>query len=140
MLQLFVGEAHDGFQRGLVAEPVVAAYLQHLRADEALDQAEHVGVGAALHLAQESVLGRAQEGQFVGQRQTVGQEGVGQVECSAAYHVAVDVPADAFGDFDGLGVAWDVQGGGWGLHGVSSRGWIRLVDVIEESTGARAGA
>ena len=57
VLELLVGEAHEGLQRHLVAHPVVAAHLQDLGADEALDEAEHVGVGAALDLAEEALPG-----------------------------------------------------------------------------------
>ncbi len=59
VLQLLVGEAHQRLERHLVAEPVVAADLEDLGADEALDQREHVGVGAALDLRQEPLLARA---------------------------------------------------------------------------------
>jgi hypothetical protein len=56
VLELLVGEADDGLERGLVAERVLAADLEHLRGDEALDQAEQVRIGAALHLAQRAAL------------------------------------------------------------------------------------
>ena len=59
MLDLFVGKADQCFQRVLIAEPVVAAHLQDLGRDEALDQAEHVGVRASLHLAQQALLAGA---------------------------------------------------------------------------------
>ena len=124
VLQLLVGEADQRFERGLIAEPVVAADLEHLRADEALDQAEHVGVGAALHLAQKARFARAQKIQLVDARQAVGQELVTQVELAAANHVAVDVPANSLGDFDALGIARGVGGDGGGLHGGSSKGLI----------------
>jgi len=55
-----------------------------------------------LHLAQEAALFRAQERQLVGERQALGQEGVGEAELAAADHVAVDVPADPLGHFDVL--------------------------------------
>ena len=44
---------------------VLAAERRDLGADEALDQAEDVGVGAALHLAEQPLVGRAQEIQLV---------------------------------------------------------------------------
>ncbi len=105
MLQLLVGQAHQRFERDLVAEPVTAADLQHLGADEALDQREHVGVGAALHLREQALLVGRQERQLRDLRQAVGQELLAEVELAAADHVAVGVPADALGDFDALGVA-----------------------------------
>ncbi len=52
MLQLLVAEPDQRFERNLIAEPVVAAQLQHLGADKAFDQSEHAGVGAALDLAE----------------------------------------------------------------------------------------
>ncbi|MBC7781142.1 MAG: hypothetical protein H7125_13670 [Proteobacteria bacterium] len=39
MLQLLVGEAHQGFELGLIAEPVVAADVENLGADEPFGQA-----------------------------------------------------------------------------------------------------
>ena len=63
VLELLVGEAHEGLERHLVAHPVVAAHLEDLGADEALDEAEHVGVGAALDLAEEALLGPGEEGE-----------------------------------------------------------------------------
>ena len=56
VLELLVGQAHQRLERDLVAEPVTAADLEHLGADEALDQREHVGVGAALHLREQALL------------------------------------------------------------------------------------
>ena len=61
VLQLLVAEADQRLERDLVAEPVVAAQLEHLGVDEALDQAEDVGVGAALDLAHEPLLGGSTE-------------------------------------------------------------------------------
>ena len=51
-----------------------AADLEDLGADEALDQAEHVGVGAALDLAQQALLVGVEERQLVDLGQPVGQE------------------------------------------------------------------
>ena len=97
----------------------LAAQLERLRADEALHQPEHVGVGAALDLRQEAHLGRAQEGQLVDLRQAVGQELLVEVELAAANHVAIDVPADALGGFDALRVTRRRPAGGLsrGSHG-----------------------
>jgi hypothetical protein len=110
-------------------KPVVAADLEHLRADEALDQAEHVRVGATLDLAEEAPLVGAQPIDLVDQREPVGQELLAQVELAAADDVAVDVPADPLRGFDGLRVApyIDRRGGG-GLHVVSFPK-CRLIDV-----------
>ena len=105
VLDLLVAEAHQRLQRVLVAEPVVAAHVEHLGGDEPLDEAEYVGVGAALNLAEQSLVVRAEEGEAIDLRQTVGQEPLGEIETPAANHVAIDVPADALGHFDGLGVA-----------------------------------
>ena len=54
MLELVVGEADQGFERVLVVERVRAALVQHLGADEAFDEAEDVGVGAALDLREQA--------------------------------------------------------------------------------------
>ena len=109
MLEFLVGEAHQRLERDLVAQPVVAADLQHLGADEALDQPEHVGVGAALHLREQALLVGREERQLRDLRQAVGQELLAEVEAAAADHVAVDVPADALGHFDALGVAGTIR-------------------------------
>ena len=74
VLELLVAEAHQRLERDLVAEPVVAAHLEHLGGDEALDQAEYVGVGAALDLAQQALLVRGEEVEAIDLRQPVGQE------------------------------------------------------------------
>ena len=105
MLELLVGEAHQRLERGLVAEPVLAADLQHLGRDEALDQAEHVGVGAALDLAQQTLLVAAEKLERAHVRQAVGQEFMREIELAPANHVALDVQAHALGDLDAAGVA-----------------------------------
>ena len=102
VLQLLVGEAHQRLERDLVAEPVVAADLEHLGADVALDQAEDVGVGAALDLAHQALLVGAEEIELADLGEPVGQELLREIELAAADHVAVDVPANALGNFDAL--------------------------------------
>lgn len=67
-----IGPAPAGLERNLVAERVLAAHLEQLRGDEAFDQAEHVGVSAALDLAHQALVGLA-ERQLADQRQAVGQ-------------------------------------------------------------------
>jgi hypothetical protein len=56
VLELLFGEAHERFERGLVAERVPAAHFEHLRRDEPLEQAQHVGIGAALDLGEQRAL------------------------------------------------------------------------------------
>src|SRR5579862_8311431 len=56
MLQFLVTEPDQRLERELVAEPIIPADLQHLGGDEALDQPEHLGVGAPLDLADEALL------------------------------------------------------------------------------------
>ena len=51
MLEFLVAKADQRLERDLVAEPVIAAQLQNLSVDKAFDQAEDVGVGPALDLA-----------------------------------------------------------------------------------------
>src|SRR5690606_32158142 len=75
----------------------------------ALDQAEHVRVGAALDLAEQAALVVVEELDLVDLRQAVGQELLAEVEAPAADHVAVDVPADALRDLDAPGIAPGVQ-------------------------------
>ena len=96
MLQLLVAEPDQRFERDLVAEPMIAAQLQHLGADKAFDQPEHVGVGAALHLAEIPPLLRRKEMPACRQGEPVGQEFVGEIEPAAADDVGLDVPADPF--------------------------------------------
>ena len=120
MLELLVAEADQGFERRLVPEPVIAAHFEHLRVDEALDQTEQVGVGAALHLAQQAALGLTKETELIDFRQSTGEEPLCKVELPAADHVGVDVPADALGGadgaripaavIDGCGVLYDLGG------------------------------
>ena len=56
VLDLLVAEPHQRLERVLVAQPVVAADLELLGGDKPLDQAEDVGVGAALDLAGKAFL------------------------------------------------------------------------------------
>ena len=124
VLELLVGETHQRLDHDLVAEDVAARDLQQLRADEALDQAEHVGVGAALHLREHAALDGVGEPEAVDAREAVGQEFLGEVELAAANHVAVDVPAHALRGFDALRVARGV-GGDIGIHAWVSPGFGR---------------
>src|SRR5687768_2994051 len=118
MLELLVGEAYERFECDLVAEPMTAAQLEHLRADVALDQAEDVGVAAALDLADQAALVGTEESQILDLRKAVGQELFGNVELAAADDIAVDVPADALGYLDALGVAGTGFSLRHGLHDV----------------------
>src|SRR4051812_32708924 len=51
VLQLLVAETDERLQGELIREPMVLADLEHLRGNEALDEAENVCVRSALHLA-----------------------------------------------------------------------------------------
>ena len=88
-------------QRDLVAEPVLSRDLEHLGTDEALDEAEDVGVGTALHLRQQAPLVCSQERELVDLRQAGGQERLREIEVAAADHVRLDVPARALRRLDG---------------------------------------
>ena len=57
VLELLVAEAHQRLERVLVAQPMIAADLEQLGCDETLDEAEDVGIGAALDLAGKALLG-----------------------------------------------------------------------------------
>jgi hypothetical protein len=72
---------------------VLAADLQHLGADEALDQAEQVRVGAALHLAQRAALGRLRNGSSSTSERPRGRKVLEKVEGTAADHVASRSPS-----------------------------------------------
>ena len=54
MFDLFIAEADQSLQFGLIAEPVVPAQFQDLGIHIAFQQTEHVGVCAALDLADEA--------------------------------------------------------------------------------------
>ena len=53
MLDLLVRKAYEGFEGELIAKRMRASLVEHLGADESLDETKDVCVGAALHLAQE---------------------------------------------------------------------------------------
>src|SRR5215472_13904193 len=80
MLQLLIAEPDQRFERGLVAEPMIAAQFKDLGIDKTLDQAEHVGVGAALDLAEIALLFRSEEGQRARQGEAVGEKLVREIE------------------------------------------------------------
>src|SRR5690606_38192715 len=123
MLQFLVGETDQRLERRLVAEPVIATHFEHLRADEPFDEPEHVGVGAPLHLAEETLLLDVENVDFVDARQAVGQVLQVRLEEAVADDVAVDVPADAPGHLDAPGVAGRSGGMSGGLHGGTSTGF-----------------
>ena len=100
MLQFLVAEPHQRFERDLIAEPVIVAQLQDLGVDEALDQPEDVGVGAALDLAHEALFVERQRGEGVGQGKPVGKEFVVGVETAPPDHVFLDLPAHPLGRLD----------------------------------------
>ena len=94
MLQLLVAEPDQRFERDLITEPVIAAQLQHLGADKALDQSEHAGVGATLYLAEIPLFLRRQGNHSPDEGEPVGQEFVGEIELAATDDIGLDVPAD----------------------------------------------
>ena len=103
MLQFFVGEAHQGFERRLVAQPMVAADLEDLCADVALDEPKDVGIRTALDLAHQPFLVGVEERQAIDFGQPVGQELL-RVELASANDIAIDVPANALGHLDAFAV------------------------------------
>lgn len=94
MLQFLVAEPDQRLERDLVAEPMIAAQLQNLGVDVALDEPEHVGVGASLHLAEVPFLVRREGIEPVGHGQPIGQEFPGEVEPAATNDISFDVPAN----------------------------------------------
>jgi len=129
VLELLVGEAHQRLERSLVAEPVVTAHLGDLRPDEALDQAEQVGVAAPLDLAEAQPLLLVEEGELIRLRQAVGQEFLAELEGAAADHVAVDLEAQALGGLDAARVALGVGGLCSLLHGYLRPGSGRIIEA-----------
>jgi hypothetical protein len=93
VLELFIAEPNERLEGHLVPEDVAAPELEDLRVHPALDEPEHLGVGAPLHLAEERPLLLAQEGEARREREPVGQQLVSRVEAPAADDVRVDVPA-----------------------------------------------
>jgi hypothetical protein len=121
MLDLLVPEAHEGFERHLVAQIVIARLLEHVRADEALHQPEEIGIRAALHVAQGAALRVRQEHELVDHREAIGKELVVEVEHAAAQDVAVDLPGGFLRGLDDAGVARSLgarrgQRGGGSVH------------------------
>ncbi len=80
VLQLLVAEPDQRLERDLVAETVIAGQFQDLGRDEALDQPKHIGVGAALDLADEPLFIGRQGGERAGQGEPVREEFLGGVE------------------------------------------------------------
>ena len=79
------------------------------------DQAEDVGVGAALDLAQQPRSAALEELEPADHREAVGKELTGVVEVASPDDVLVDVPADLPGVLETPAVA-AIDGGG-GIHG-----------------------
>ncbi len=74
VLDLLVREANQPFERELVAKDLCTALLEHLGADEALDQSKDVGVGSALDLAKEARFIPGKRAHAIDQRQSVRQK------------------------------------------------------------------
>src|SRR5687768_17689971 len=97
MFELFIGKADQCFERGLITECVVARDVGHFCANEALADAEHVGVSAPLDLRKQAALRFAQRFDTISERKPIGQELVGGVKIAAAYYVSLDIPTDTLG-------------------------------------------
>jgi len=100
VLQLLVTEPYQRLERNLVAEPVILAQLQHLGIDEALDQTEDIGVGAALDMADEPLFIGRQGRERIRQRKPVWKKLVGGIEVAPPDHILVDVPTNPLGRLD----------------------------------------
>src|SRR5262249_36304235 len=105
MFDLVAREAHERFERMLIAERMLAALIEHLGADEALDQPEDVGVRAALDLAEQTRLVVGQKGQAIDLRQAVRQELARKIERAPLQQVAIDLPLGLAGRADNLSVS-----------------------------------
>jgi hypothetical protein len=97
VLQLLVAKPNQRLERNLVTEPVIVAQLQHLGVDEALDQPENIGVGAALDLTDEPLFVGRQSRELSDKGKPVRQKLVGSVEAAAPDHILFDVPAHPLG-------------------------------------------
>src|SRR5215471_5490493 len=96
VLQLLVTEPNQRLERDLISQPMIAAELQDLGADETLDQPEHVGVGPALHLAEIDPFFRREEVKPRRQGKPIGQKLFGAIQPTSANDIGLDVPANAF--------------------------------------------
>jgi hypothetical protein len=94
---------------------VVAADLEHLGSDEALDQCKYVGVGASLDLREQALLVGVQERQLCDLGKAVRQELLAEIELPAADYIAIGIPSNALGHLDALGIAARI---GCVLHGM----------------------
>jgi hypothetical protein len=112
VFEFVVGETDQCLHRVLVVERMRTALVQHLGADEAFDEAEDVGIGAALDLAQEPGVLCREERDRVHAREARGEEVAGEVELAVLQQVAVDLPFGLLRDAHHLRVA-----GGAGLFG-----------------------
>jgi len=74
VLELLIAEPDQRFVRGLVAEPVIAADLEDLGVDEALDRPEDIGVASPLNLAQQALLRGPEQAELADLREPVGEE------------------------------------------------------------------
>jgi hypothetical protein len=71
---------------------VSATLLQHLGADEALDQSEDVSVGTPLDLAQHARLLGREKAESIDERESVGQELAREIKSPSAHQIALNLP------------------------------------------------
>ena len=116
MLQLLVAEPNQCLERNLVAEPVIVAQFQDLGIDEALDQPEDIGVGAALDLAHKPLFVGRQGGERVGQRKPVRKELVRGIEAAPPDDIIVYVPAHPLGGLNATRIPVAVTDFGDRIH------------------------
>jgi hypothetical protein len=104
VLDLFVAEPDQGFQLGLIAKPMILAQLQDLGIHIALQQAEHVGIGAALNLADKAHLLRRQVWKFRSLGKPVGKKAMRGIKASA-FDDVLNAPTHPLGHLDATGIA-----------------------------------
>src|SRR5512138_2081566 len=126
MLQLLIAKAHERLECDLIAEPMIATDFQDFGVDEALHEAEDVGITATLHLAHEAPLLGRQKWQLIHEREAVGKKLLRWLELASADDVSFDVPADSIGCFDAARVALRIERDGWRVVRPGGRGDGRL--------------
>lgn len=80
VLYFLRGKSHQCLEGGLVAEGAGTALLKNFGADEPLNQAENIGIGGALDLAQQARLRCGEKRQAIHVRESIGQELAGEIE------------------------------------------------------------
>src|SRR5262245_18848856 len=95
------------------------AQLQHLGVDEALDQPEDIGVGAALDLTHEPLFAGRQGCELAGKGKSIRQELVAGVKAASADDILLDIPAHPLGRLNAARISLALGNPGDHIHCVS---------------------